>query len=262
MRGLAAQGIHPTVVIGDNVSIGERVAIGAYSVVHDNVLIGDDSIIGPHCILGEPLADFYKSPAYANPHLAIGENSLMRSGTILYAGSELGSHFECGHRVTIREHTKIADHVRIGTLSDIQGYCELGRYVRIHSSVHIGQKAKIGDYVWIFPYSVLTNDPHPPSNDLLGVTIDDFAVIAAAAVIMPGIHIGRDALVGARALVSADVPSYAVVVGSPAKQVTTVDQIKSRFNGEAVYPWREHFERDMPWEGVGYEIWRETTERS
>lgn len=255
MKTMMKYAIHPTAIIGDNVQIGNEVTIGPYALIHDNVHIGNGATIGPQCILGEPLADFYGNPQYENPPLIIGENAVIRSGTIIYAGSQVGVSFETGHRVTIREGTTIGDHVRIGTLSDIQGYCELGNYVRLHSNVHIGQKSKIGDFVWIFPYTVLTNDPHPPSNQLVGVTIEDFAVIATMVVIMPGVQVGQDALIGAMASVRTDVAPGAVVVGSPAKQVTTVDQIKNRFTGEPVYPWREHFGRGMPWEELGYENW-------
>jgi UDP-3-O-[3-hydroxymyristoyl] glucosamine N-acyltransferase len=69
-------------------------------------------------------------------------------------------------------------------LSDLQGHCEIGDYVRFHSNVHIGQKSKIGNFVWIFPYVVLTNDPYPPSNNLVGVTVHDFAAIATMSVIL------------------------------------------------------------------------------
>lgn len=255
MKTFTKSTIHSTVIIGDNVQLGDKVTIGAYTIIHDNVRIGDGTTIGAQCILGEPLADCYGNPQYVNPPLTVGDNTIIRSGTIIYAGSQFGSDFETGHRVTIREGTTTGNHVRIGTLSDIQGHCELGNYVRLHSNVHIGQKSKIGHYVWIFPYTVLTNDPHPPSNQLIGVTIDDFAVIATMVVILPGVHVGQDALIGAMANVREDVAPGAVVVGNPAKQVTTVDQIKNRFTGSPVYPWREHFGRGMPWEELGYEKW-------
>lgn len=62
--------------------------------------------------------------------------------------------------------------LQIGTLSDLQGHCEIGDYVRLHSNVHI--KSVPGNFVWIFPYVVLTNDPYPPSDSLVGVTVQDF----------------------------------------------------------------------------------------
>ncbi|MGY0797619.1 hypothetical protein ACW7G0_00915 [Lysobacter sp. A286] len=252
------QGIHPTALIGDNVTLGTNVTLGARSIVYDNVVIGDNTVVGAGCILGEPQAGIYSDPeGYRNPVLNIGSGAIIRSGTIIYAGTELGAHFECGHRVTIREGARIGHHVRIGTLSDIQGHCDIGNYVRLHSNVHIGHKSVVKDYVWIFPYVVLTNDPHPPSNTLVGVTVEEFAVIATMSVILPGVTVGSNSLVGASSLVRSDVPDEAVVVGNPGKQVASVRDIKSKFDGSPVYPWCETFDRGMPWEGIGYTAWQQ-----
>lgn len=249
------EGVHPTALLGEGVRLGRNVTIGAGCVVYDNVVLGDDSFVGPQCILGEPNAAVYARGDYANPSLSIGARAIIRAGTIIYAGSTVGSDFECGHRVTIREQSAIADHVRIGTLSDIQGHCRIDRYARMHSNVHIGQKSHVGEFVWIFPYVVLTNDPHPPSNTLVGVTIDPFAVIATMSVVLPGVRVGADALVGASSLVRTDVSPESIVVGNPAREVGNVRQVKSRTGEGAVYPWRYSFERGMPWEGKGYEQW-------
>jgi len=250
-------GIHPTAIIGDGVSIGKNVTLGANSIVYDNVTLGDHTVIGPNCVIGEPNASIYlDSTGYRNPKLVIGSNSLIRSGTVIYAGSELGEYFECGHRVTIREEAKIGRHVRIGTLSDIQGHCEIGNYVRFHSNVHIGHKSVVKDYVWIFPYVVLTNDPHPPSETLMGVTVEEFAVIATMSVILPGVTVGRDSLVGASSMVRKDVEPETVVAGNPAKMVASIHDVKSKADGSKVYPWRETFNRGMPWQGIGYKAWR------
>jgi UDP-3-O-[3-hydroxymyristoyl] glucosamine N-acyltransferase len=256
MKGVEIGKIHPTALVSDKATIGGNVTIGANAIVYDNVEVGDNSIIGPGSYIGEPIASYYGNPDYSNPPLSIGSNSLIRSGSIIYAGSIIGNNFECGHRVTIRENTKIGDHSRIGTLSDVQGHCEIGNYVRLHSCVHVGQKSYIGNFVWISPYAVLANDPHPPSNILIGATIEDFAVIAIKAVILSGVKIGRDAMIGAMALVSCDVPAEAVMCGIPAKQIATIRDIKSKYTEEPPYPWREHFERGMPWEGIGYKEWR------
>lgn len=261
MRGFKTGDIHPSAILGEGVVLGENVTIGANALIYDHVRIGDGSIIGPNSIIGEPTAEYYQDPEYSNQELIIGPNSLIRSGAIVYAGSVIGSGFECGHRVTIREHSKIGNHCRVGTLSDIQGDCEFGDYVRLHSNVHIGQKTTIGNYVWIFPYCVFTNDPHPPSNHLLGVTVEDFAVVTTMVVVFPGVTIGKDALVGAASFVRHDVPPETVVVGSPAKVVAKVGEIRSKtgfLDGESLYPWRNHFQRGMPWEGIGFDSWFES----
>lgn len=250
------EGIHPTALIGDGVMLGRNVTVGPHAVIYDNVYIGDDSVIGAHVILGEPCADFYGADAnYSNRVLEIGSGARIRSGSVLYAGSSFGDGLETGHRVTIREGARAGKNFRVGTLSDIQGHCDIGDYVRLHSNVHVGHKSRVGNFVWIFPYVVLTNDPHPPSEFQVGVNIEDFAVIATMSVILPGVSIGKDALVGAGSVVNRNVEAESVVVGNPAKKVATVRDIKSKKDGGSVYPWRYHFDRGMPWQGIGYDAW-------
>ena len=82
-----------------------------------------------------------------------------------------------------------------------------------------------------------------------------FAIIATGSVIMPGIEIGGDALVAAGAIATKPVERYAVVAGNPAKPISDVRNVKSKITGEAVYPWRYHFDRAMPWEELGFEKW-------
>lgn len=242
-------------IIEDNVTIKEGCYIDSNCIIRSGVYLGADSVVGANCILGEYLMDFYlKKVKHIHP-LCIGENAHIRSGSIIYAGSEIGDYFQTGHRVTIREKSKIGSHVSVGTLSDIQGNCDIGNYVRMHSNVHIGQLSKIDDYVWIYPYVVLTNDPTPPSNKFVGVHIKSFAIVATGSVILPGVEIEEDALVAAGAIVTKNVEKYAVVGGNPAKQISDVRKIKNHFTGEPVYPWRYHFSTYMPWEGTDYDTW-------
>lgn len=243
-------------VIGKNVIIEDNVYIDYNCIIRDNVMIKKNTTIGANCIIGEYLADWFEDHEYHVHPLIIGENSIIRSGSIIYGGSTIGDYFQCGHQVTIREKTVIGNHCSIGTLSDIQGDCVIGDYTRCHSNVHIGMKSQIGKYVWIYPYVVLTNDPTPPSTTLLGSVIDDFAVISTGSLIMPGIHIHSDSLVSAGAVVTKDVMENQVIGGVPGKVISTTDKIKNRNTWENVYPWRYSFERNMPWEGIGYENWR------
>ena len=256
------KGIHSSVVIGENVKLGRNVNVGPNTIIYDNVEIGDDSDIGASVILGEPLSAFYSDKDnYVNPSLVIGRNALVRSGTKIYAGSVLGDKLECGHNVTIRENTKAGLNWRVGTLSDIQGHCEIGDYVRFHSNVHIGHKSRIANYVWIFPYVVLTNDPHPPSNELVGVSVEDFAVIATMSVILPGVNVGKNSLVGAGSIVKRNVDEESVVVGNPAKNVCSVREITSKTTNMNVYPWAEYFDRNMPWHGIGFVEWKKRNQK-
>lgn len=253
---IAMKGIHPSALIGDNVAIGKNVSIGPWTIIHDNVEIGDDSIIGANVILGEPLADFYENPsAYINPKLIIGRSTVIRSGCVIYAGCEFGDYFATGHAAVIRERTRVGHHSRVGTQSDIQGECEIGNFVRIHSNVITSQAVKIHDFVWILPHCVLADCPHPPSDELYAAVVEPYAVIAANSVILPGVRVGANSLIGAASVVRHDVTPGAVVIGQPAKQVAWARDLLSRTTGKRMYPWREHFSRGMPWESIGFDAW-------
>lgn len=247
--------IREGVILGDNIIIEDNVYIDYGTIIRDNVHIKQGTFIGAKCIIGEYLMDFFDDFTNKTHPLVIGKNSIIRSETIIYGDSEVGDNFQTGHRVTIREKSKIGRNVRVGTLSDIQGDCVIGNYVNMHSNVHIGQKSVIKDYVWIFPYVILTNDPTPPSNNLVGVTIESFAIVATSAVVLPGVRIGRDALIGAGAVVTKDVADMKVAVGNPAKEIREVTEIKDKITGKNIYPWRYTFERGMPWKDLGYDNW-------
>ena len=62
-------------------------------------------------------------------------------------------------------------------------------------------------------------------------------------------------LVGAGSIVGKDVEDYQLVLGSPAKFIKDVRDIKSRKTGEAHYPWPLRFDRGMPWEKIGFKMW-------
>jgi acetyltransferase-like isoleucine patch superfamily enzyme len=245
------------IFISDKAIIGKNVKIGDNTTIYDNVEIGDNSIICNDCVLGEPLNDYYQNSSYENPILKIGDNSLIRSHSIIYAGSIFGNNFTCGHRVTIREFVNAGEHFSIGTLSDIQGYVRFGDYCRLHSNVHIGQQSTIGSFVFIYPYVVFANDPHPPSNICKGPTIGDYTQIAVHSVILPMVEIGKNCLIGANSTVNKNFGDELVILGAPAKAVCPINEVKSKEKERTMhYPWMVNFERGMPWEGEGYLNWK------
>lgn len=240
--------IHPNALVSDSAKIGNNVSIGPFTVIHDNVVIGDNCIIEAFCELGVTNKLCDDSP------LVIGNNSHIRSHSVFYQSSVFGDGLITGHRVTVREKTIAGSGFQIGTLGDIQGHCHIGDYVKCHSNVHIGNKSVIGNYVWIFPYVVLTNDPHPPSEVLIGCKVDDYAVLATMSVILPGVHIASDTLVGAGSIVSKNVETGWVVAGNPAKPICEISKIKLKDgSGRNAYPWRSHFHRGYPQDSV--EAW-------
>lgn len=240
--------IHPTAIIMPGAEIGEGVTIGPFSIIGEMARIGKYSEVGAYCEIGIHAGVLPSAP------LEIGPKSTIRSGSILYQNSVFGEGLKTGHRVTLREGIRAGDGLQVGTLSDIQGHCKIGQHVRLHSNVHVGQQSSLGDFVWVFPYVVLTNDPHPPSETLTGCTVRDFAIIATMSTVLPGRTIGHGALVGAMTLVREDVPDDTICVGVPGRIVGGTAKVRFKDSGKPVYPWRRHFHRGYPEEIVA--TWR------
>lgn len=234
--------IHASAIIADDAEVADDVEIGAFTLVHGGVRLGSGTVIGSHCSVGEP-----SELAQGRP-LILGADCLVRSHTVLYAGSTFADGLETGHHATLREGITAGVNLRVGTLADLQGDTTFGRYVRLHSNVHIGKGSVIGDFVWIFPFTVLTNDPHPPSEIAhAGAVVEDFAVIATMTCIAPGVRVGAHSLVAASSMVTRDVPPSTIVIGSPARAVgPTSDVLLRDGSGRPAYPWTTHFRRGYP----------------
>ena len=244
--------VHPTSVVDPDATIGANVTVGPFCVIHGNVDLGDGSFVESHSVLGSPTADFYGSrDAYVPRPCTIGAGALIRSHSTVYSGVEIGPDFESGHGVTIREGSRIGQGVRVGTRSDLQGELTIGDYARLHSNVFVAQRSTVEDLVWLLPYVVLANDPHPPSDTCtVGPTIRRFAVVGTGATVFPAVEVGEGALVGAMTLVREDVPSEMVVVGVPGRVLgPTADVVCRDGLLDRVYPWWTHFRRGYP-EGV------------
>lgn len=149
----------------------------------------------------------------------IGDNAVIRPGTTIYADVTIGESFSSGHNVMIREKTILGNQVSIGTGSIIEGYTTIGDRVNLQSLVYIPTHTTIKDDVFIGPNTVLTNDKYPPGRNvpMEGPIIYNRARIGANVTILPGVAIGKDALVAAGSVVTKDVPAGMLAVGSPAR---------------------------------------------
>ncbi len=241
--------ISPKAIIGKNVRIGDNTTI------YDNVEIKDNCTICDGCVIGEPLNDYYSNPDYENPKTVIGENATIRSFTIIYAGCEFGKFFNTGHRAIFREYTIMGDYCSLGSQSIIQGHAVTGDYCRLHTNVLIATGSKLGSYIYIYPFVCFSNDPHPPSKIVTAPIIGSYSQIAIHSVVLPGVKIGEQVLIGANTTVTKDVPDGSLVMGNPGKVIGPVTMIKSKLKEGSHYPWMYNFDRGMPWEGIGYDNW-------
>lgn len=203
--------------------MGNRIAPSA--VVMAGVELGQDVVIEDFCLVGAASA----SAGTELVRTVIGNNVMIRSHVVIYAGNSLGSGVHIGNKANIREENIIGNNVSIGTLSVIEHHVTIENDVRIHSQVFVPEFSLIKTGAWIGPNVVLTNARYPNSPDakanLRGPVIEEHAKIGANATILPGIRIGRNSLVGAGAVVTKDVPENAVVAGNPARIINYLDQL-------------------------------------
>ena len=132
--------------------------------------------------------------------------------------AKIGENVKIWHFAYVGKNVVIGDNVKIGSLAHIDYDVKIGENTMIEGLVYIPPLSRIGKNVFIGPAAALTNDPYPPSEKLVGVTIEDGAIIGARAVIKAGIKIGKNSVVAMGAVVIKDVPENTVVVGNPAKE--------------------------------------------
>lgn len=198
--------------------------ISPHALVYPDVQLGDDPTVGAWVILGCP------APGVAAGRvLSIGRDAIIRSHTVIYAGSVIGDAFSTGHGALVRESSDIGDRVSIGSHSVVEHHVRLANGVRIHSGAFIPEFSVLEQGSWVGPHVTFTNATYPLAPDakatLRGPHLMPGAKIGANATLLPGVVIGTDALVGAGSVVLRDVPDRAIVAGNPARVVSSIDDI-------------------------------------
>jgi acetyltransferase-like isoleucine patch superfamily enzyme len=206
--------------------------------IFPNVRLGNNAQVDDFVVLGRPARG--REPGEVP--LEIGDDAVLRSHTVVYAGTRIGHRFQAGHGTTIREETTIGDACSIGTGSIVEFQVVMGNGVRLHSGVFVPEHSILEDECWLGPRVVLTNAKFPRSTQvkerLQGVRICKRAKLGANSTILPGVVVGEDALVGAGSVVTRDVAPGAVVLGNPARKVSEVADLVYAETGSAAYPQR------------------------
>ncbi|HEX6655021.1 MAG TPA: acyltransferase [Candidatus Limnocylindria bacterium] len=158
------------------------------------------------------------------------------SAAQIHPTAEVSANAEIGPRTKVWSHSQVREGVRIGA------DCIVGRNVYIDTDVAVGDRVKIQnnaslfrgatveDGVFIGPHACLTNDRQPRAINVDGslksdadwtvtpILVRSGAAVGAGAVVLPGVTIGRWAMVGAGAVVTRDVADFELVAGNPARR--------------------------------------------
>jgi len=129
---------------------------------------------------------------------------------------KIGENVQIWHFSYVGDNVEIGDNVKIGSLAHIDYDVKIGENTKIEGQAYIPPLSRIGKNVFIGPSAVLTNDPYPMCDKMIGVTIEDNVIIGARAVIKAGVTVGKNSVIAMGAVVTRDVPKNSVVMGSPA----------------------------------------------
>ncbi|CAM2825812.1 acyltransferase [Vibrio neptunius] len=141
---------------------------------------------------------------------AIGQGTTIWQFSVVLEGAEIGN--DCN----ICAHTFIENDVR------------LGDRVTLKSGVYLWDGITLEDDVFIGPNVTFTNDKYPRSKkypeSFSNILIQSGASIGANATILPGVTIGKEAMIGAGSVVTKNVPAKAIVLGNPARIMRYIEE--------------------------------------
>lgn len=236
--------------IGQGVTMGKNISIGFNTIIMDSSSIGDNAAIGNNCILypqtiiekGVTIQDnviLGKQPKslststfqlHERGKTIIGAGSLICAATIVYAGTTIWKKNILGDNVIVREGCVFGENVKIGKGSIVEFDVQMGNNVAVQTMSLIAEKSVLEDFVFIGPNVSMALDKYMArkGNPLDPVRIRRGAAIGANCLLLPGVDIGENVLVGAGSIIHKSLEGNFVYMGNPLRKLRAVneDEIK------------------------------------
>ena len=151
-------------------------------------------------------------------------------------GVRIGRGTKIWHHCQVLRGARIGRSCTIGHNCFISSRAKIGNNVKVASNIDVWDLVTLEDYVFAGPSAVFTNVINPrskyprPKNKWLPTLVKEGASIGANATIICGNTIGRSAFIGAGAVVSSDIPDYAIAAGVPAKIIGWMCECGQKLN--------------------------------
>lgn len=210
-------------VVREGVSLGDNVVVHPFVLIDRGVVIGSNVEIFPGTCIGKVPkgAALARKPEFRE-HVRIGDNCVLGPNAVVFYDVEIGDNTLIGDGASIRDKCRIGANCLLSRYVTVNYDSQVGDNTKIMDMTHITGKCKIGRNVFISTGVTTTNDNAIgklgyDEAHILGPTIEDGAAVGCGAMLLPGVVIGKEAVVGAGSVVTRDVPPRAVVMGSPAQ---------------------------------------------
>lgn len=210
------QGVHPTAIVGERVTIGPNVSIGPYVIIEDEAVIGQGCVIYPGVYIGYGTHIGEETTLY--PHVSIREQTSIGKRVIIHSSAVIGAD-GFGYHTVEKTHRKIPhigrvvieDDVEIGANVTIDrarvNKTLIGKGTKIDNLVHIAHNVIIGKHCIIVAQVGISGS----------TTVGDNTTIAGQAGLAGHLVIGDNVIIGAQAGVTKSIPSNTFVSGYPAR---------------------------------------------
>ncbi len=226
-------------VVARGVQIGAGCLIGHHVVIHEDTEVGEGVRVDDHAVLGKRPMRAARSATTSGDDLsplAVGSGSIVGTGAILYRGCTIGARVLVADYATVRERVTVGDETIVGRGVAIENDSAVGARCKLETNAYITAFTTIEDDVFVAPGVLTSNDAFMGRTEARkqhfgGPTVRQSARLGVGAVLLPGVEVAPEAIVGAGAVLTRRASGGRVHVGVPARETRAVAPEQLRENG-------------------------------